>query len=156
MKKHYKIFIFFCFCIIGLNSISCLATEPDWNDLFQRADGYFWRELKNTGPIVPTMFIVGYMRDRTIMMTLINGIQKIHAQEMKKTETVKTDLKMTPPPNFTYGQYVEGIDEFYSDYRNTTFKIEIAIAYVTASLNGISENELKSWLETLRQPKTEN
>jgi len=56
----------------------------------------------------------------------------------------KLIYKMTGLDNksATFGQFLSGLDHFYSDYRNVTIPTGLAVEYVSHELRGVSENEL--------------
>jgi hypothetical protein len=55
------------------------------------------------------------------------------------------------PRNATNGQIVDGLDQFYADYRNKTVVITEAIVYVNEELNGKPQPVLDELARKLRQ-----
>lgn len=53
--------------------------------------------------------------------------------------------------NVTVGQIVDGLEAFYSDYRNRRIETHFAVWYVVRAVAGTPENELKTLLENLRK-----
>ena len=51
----------------------------------------------------------------------------------------------------TFGQYLEGIDAFYKDYKNKQILFRYAILWVRDDIKGDSPRKMKEWLDTLRK-----
>jgi hypothetical protein len=51
----------------------------------------------------------------------------------------------------TFGQYVEGLNAFYQDYRNKRIQINFAIMYVRDDARGGSKDDMQSRLEGMRK-----
>jgi hypothetical protein len=53
--------------------------------------------------------------------------------------------------NLRVGQLVDGVDEFYKDFRNKNIQIELAMRYVRDELNGKTDKELADELAGWRR-----
>lgn len=53
--------------------------------------------------------------------------------------------------NLHIGQLVDGVDEFYKDFRNKNIQVELAMRYVRDQLKGKSDTELADELASWRQ-----
>ena len=49
------------------------------------------------------------------------------------------------------GQLVDGVDEFYKDFRNKNILVDVAMRYVKDELRGKTDKELQDELATFRQ-----
>jgi hypothetical protein len=49
---------------------------------------------------------------------------------------------------------MDGLTEFYKDYRNKRINLNIALPYVRDEIRGGSKNELEKRLESMRQATT--
>jgi hypothetical protein len=59
--------------------------------------------------------------------------------------------KLFEPPRATYGQVIDGLDHFYSDYRNKLIKIDFAVSYVYDELSGSTQSALDQEVRQLRE-----
>jgi hypothetical protein len=53
--------------------------------------------------------------------------------------------------NVTNGQVVQGLDEFYSDYRNRRIKVASGVWIVLNEISGKSKDEMQKLIETHRK-----
>ena len=124
------------------------ATDP-----IKPVNGYAWGEKTLSQKVE---YVDGYtagMGAARILMGEVLYVKKI------KLETADA----TPVIDFmdfsgaTYGQYVDGLDEFYKDFRNKRILFRFAIQYVRDQIRGKPQGELEKRVESLRRATlTEN
>ena len=61
------------------------------------------------------------------------------------------EVAMLSYSNLRAGQLVEGLDEFYKDFRNKNILVDVAIRYVKDELRGKTGKELEDELATFRK-----
>ena len=49
-----------------------------------------------------------------------------------------------------YGQFFNGLDTFYSDYRNVGICFKVAVSIVKYEINGMKQESVKDWVEMVR------
>jgi chromosome condensin MukBEF MukE localization factor len=50
-----------------------------------------------------------------------------------------------------FGQFKDGLDEFYKNYKNKSILVDDAFGYVRDSIRGVDQTQLVQELETLRK-----
>src|SRR5215472_531800 len=65
-------------------------------------------------------------------------------------------LNIFKAPNSTMGQIVQGIDQFYADYRNLRVGIDFAVLYAYKDLNGAPQSDLDELVRSARQHTNSN
>ena len=100
-----------------------------------RFDGAFWstapREYK-------TMYVSGYSEG------FASGIAETAL--LLGTDSSNPKLSKAQPPKVTAGQIMEGMDAFYSDWRNRRILMSGAISYVMSQAKGEEQPEFLKWL----------
>ena len=61
------------------------------------------------------------------------------------------EIAMLSYSNLRMGQLVDGVDEFYKDFRNKNILVDVAMRYVKDELRGKTDKELQDELATFRQ-----
>ena len=118
-----------------------------------RFDGNFWNKSDGT---VKEFFISG------ILGGIIAGQDRVMASAMEGVENGQIDMKcfaaMSSLKNsleadmekIEVGQIVDGMDEFFSDFKNRSIKVKWAYLVVRQQIKGTSEEEIKNFIESVR------
>jgi hypothetical protein len=110
-----------------------------------RHDGNWWKSLNN---LTKYGYVAGYAE----------GSEKADATwaygECKTKVTTKYSdavQKGNDYSGMTFGQLIEGVDEFYKDFRNTRILTRDAMMVIKQQISGISQKEIDETLQVLRQ-----
>jgi len=119
-----------------------------------RFDGNFWRQQDR---IMKEFFIAGVMgginagQDRVVGSAMegvgdgkismecfntISGMKKSQEAALKKIEV---------------GQLIDGIDEFYSDFKNRSVKVGWSFIVVMQQIKGTPKEEIEKFIESIRR-----
>ena len=119
-----------------------------------RFDGNFW---KNSDQTTKEFFVSG------VLGGIFAGQDRVMASAMEDVEKGKIDMKCfaaisslkssleADMKKIKVGQIVDGIDEFYSDFKNRSIKVKWAYLVVMQQIKGTSEEETKKFIESVRQ-----
>lgn len=119
-----------------------------------RFDGNFWNKSDR---IVKDFFISG------ILGGIIAGQDRVTASAMEGVEKGQVDLKCfaavsslknsleADMEKLEAGQIVDNMDEFFSDSKNRSIKVKWAYLVVMQQIKGTSEEEIKKFIESIRQ-----
>jgi hypothetical protein len=124
-----------------------------------RFDGNWWNGSED---IARGSFLLGYKQGMVLVaevapMVICNA-QK-HTDEAFRqciysgTNAMNEEF-VTPTAGKTYRQLIDGVSEFYRDYKNRGICFEPALSFVTQEINGMSRNLRDSKLQTLRREPT--
>lgn len=122
--------------------------------LFARAsnapDGYAW---SSWAPNFKLGFVVGYLQasdtagavSMSACMTTLNYLDptKVSAEKWKN---MCLNDKMYDFSGISMGQFVDGVDVFYRDYRNKNLEVAFALQYVRDQMHGKTSQELSAEL----------
>jgi hypothetical protein len=131
----------------------------------EKHNGYWWAKQPRPTKLA---FVVGFhdgseiVRNNIITACLVqNGVgleqikQLLPGQPSYEAASADCDkkhnllLNVLKPPTSTYGQVVDGLDQFYADYRNENIDFGLAIYYVFGELDGHPQNlldeDVRSW-----------
>jgi hypothetical protein len=120
----------------------------------ERIDGVHWRE-KMDGSI-RVGFVAGFLQGLStsaeIFPAVVCGADPKASKECYALGYGAVDKYfLAQHRRVTYGQYVEGLDTFYSDYRNRQILVRYAMNYIGKAISGTPKAELEKMLEFLRQ-----
>jgi len=122
-------------------------------------DGYWWT---NSDQSFKLGFVSGYVmamngiNDRDVFRCIAQKSGgklpatypgRAMVEECSETE----EAKMTDFSGFMVGQWADGIDEFYKDFRNKSLDVDLALKYVRDQLNGKPAKELEDEVTKMRQ-----
>jgi hypothetical protein len=115
--------------LIGLAFLcgSRLAAQTDWN-------GDFWKTKSHD---IKAVYVAGFVDGRII------GVNE--AADALGTTALDAKLK-TLNLKITVGQIVDGLDSFYSDWRNTRIAVRDATQYVMLEAEGKDSEDLLRYL----------
>ena len=69
-------------------------------------------------------------------------------QNTKFAELAKANFDFN---DIAYGQYIEGLEKFYKDFRNKRIQVEDAMYYVRDDVRGLDPQKLESQILALRK-----
>jgi len=133
--------------MLGLSMVLFLPSMvlPNAEDEF---NGYWWASLR---PMEKLYFIQGY----------VYGLGRAHlivgqaaALDNRSLSSPMSNEPVLPMLNFSlvaYGQFSDGLDQFYSDYKNKRICFNFAILYVRDEIRGESREKLEKRLGGMRQ-----
>jgi len=129
-----------------------LASSTTGIDSGPAKNGYWWAELNEPAKL---WFLQGY----TEGLRRANGLlrQSVNFDDKKTLAAVRRE-PVTSYLDFSgvsYGQFRQGLDEFYTDYRNKRININVAILYIRDQIRGESQSELDKRLEGMRKGAVE-
>jgi hypothetical protein len=136
----------------ALLAILLLTSAGTAIDRGKTKNGYWWSELSETSKL---WFVKGYIEGLTRADKLLS--QSLDFRNAKPPSAV-TRIPVESYLDFTeisYGQFMDGLDIFYNDYRNKRININIALLYVRDQIRGVSETDLNKRLEGMRKAATE-
>jgi hypothetical protein len=111
-------------------------------------NGYWWDE---TPEIAKTGFVIGYVAGIDHASKLL--IEALAAHETSLA-SASGDTPLASYMNFyeiTFGQYRDGLNEFYKDDRNKRINLNFAILYVRDEIRGMSPADLSNRLGDMRK-----
>src|SRR5260370_18181014 len=125
-------------------------------------NGYWWAKQSEN---LKLGFISGYVSDMTLVYnrTTIMCLAEKNLDlppEKRLTDDVLNACAQTPmamQSNFTgirFGQLLEGVDDFYKDFRNKGVYVTAALFYVRDELKGKPAKELEDELNVFRHGPT--
>lgn len=127
------------------------------NGAEQHEGGYWWNEQPESYKLA---FVEGYSdaMAHAIEIACVQYSMKVQAQSSTPTRpnsVWERCLKQRGVGQYdfshmTIGQVVEGVDDFYKDFRNKAIDIQLALDYVRDELKGKSPDELERELKILR------
>jgi len=135
--------------LLVLLPLSCLASDRPSPDV----TGYQWKEFT---PAYKLGYVDGYTTAASSAQT-DQFIQCLFLTERLKEPSWDVNRRLKyckPSENFTgitMGQFVDGIDIFFSDYRNKTLDVAFAFQYVRDELKGKSKPDLEAELTLWRR-----
>lgn len=136
------------FLSLLLATVVCLPILADDD----RRDGNWWQNQPKTARAI---YVIGFF----------DGMDLGHSFSYWKYSKDKASLENWIPltqrsyteytqkylNNVTAGQLSEGLDSFYSDYRNRRIRVSAAVWLVANAIAGTSEAELNKMIESWRQ-----
>lgn len=125
-------------------SFSARASEPD------SRDGFMWLDMNSSTKIG---YVMGFCAGANVASGLWDSVNdegpvKLSAKQKRLASRASdyTGLK--------FGQLVDGLDEFYRDFRNKQIQVEDAMAYVRNEIQGDTQDLLEKELTVLRKSAT--
>ena len=119
-------------------------------------NGYWWT---NHSQDFKLGFVMGFavaMTDNADVAWLRCIEAKPGGAEKASVEELKACMKTPERVMLSYGglrpdQLVDGVDEFYKDFRNKNILIEVTMRYVKDELRGMTDKELQDELADFRK-----
>lgn len=119
----------------------------------QDRNGYWWVNRSQD-------FKLGFVTGFAMAMTGNSDAAVLRCLEDKPDKTSaeawKTCMQTPAVIGLSYnglrmGQLVDGVDEFYKDFRNKGILVDVALRYVKDELRGMTDKELQDELAVFRQ-----
>ena len=119
-------------------------------------NGYWWVDQPR---IFKLGFVTGFAMamtgnsDAAVLRCLAakeGGAEKASGEDWKAC-TLTPAVVMLNYSGLRTGQLVDGVDEFYKDFRNKNILVDVALRYVKDELRGMTDKELQDELATFRQ-----
>lgn len=162
MRRLYILF----FCLLLLGSIVKLSFSEEYRKYSEPTiDGYKWTSFDRSWKLgFATGFLWGVV---TATSEGVGRLQRFASMAIFKTaevdpktkeyvdETPGDFLKRLDLSEITSGQIVDGLDNFYKDYRNMTILVEEAIWIVKLEIRGAPQEFIDEEARLLRMPKGE-
>jgi hypothetical protein len=129
-----------------------LACSTTGIDSGKPKNGYWWADMNEPAKL---WFLQGYGEGLRRADALLR--QSVNFDNKKTLAAVRQE-PVTSYLDFSgvsYGQSMQGLDEFYNDYLNKRININVAILYIRDQIRGESKAELDKRLEGMRQGAAE-
>lgn len=155
--------------IVGLILILSLTEanhgqDPAGSQPVRMKDGIWWKELSSPtkksmelspeqlGQIRKVSIIEGYVMAMNYADVLCEmGLAAKEGRSLVIPANKRPYKENFDFNNITTGQFVEGINQFYSDFRNTRIPFYSALDYVRDQIKGVPSQQLELKLERMRQ-----
>lgn len=109
-----------------------LLAVPGWADENNSQSGYVWRDSSATAKVY---YVVG----------VLNGASLLEFSECGEGKFQKIA---------SIDQYVDGMDQFYEDFRNRHVSLMFAFSIVNQQLHGASEEKIEKAIKDVRELQT--
>ena len=136
---------------IVLGVLLCLSTISTQADVYPRRDGNWWRTLQGA---IKKPYALGFFDGMNLGASM--SISKF--SDAKTKNQCMADAKNSYDYYFmkyfkdcTNTQIVDGLDDFYSDYKNRRILLEDAIWLVVSGIAGTPKEELEKMIENFRK-----
>jgi hypothetical protein len=137
---------------IALVSIAALlASVPVRNESNRDRDGNWWISQEQ---LAKYSYMVGFFDGMELGENFsIWGMMKTPTADPAVGKAVSSYDQFSNKylTNVTNGQVVQGLDEFYSDYRNRRIKVASGVWIVLNEISGKSKDEMQKLIETYRK-----
>jgi len=136
--------------LMMLISIVASATAQKW---LETRNGYFWTRLESevdptSAHLIKLAFVLGYSeasQSISIFLDSLGSILPEGDRQRRLLSGINSWLVVRYcPENITYGQLIEGLDEYYGDWKNKSVLFPEAFADITMQVFGQSLEEIKS------------
>ncbi len=130
-------------CTLLASALLCAQSDSVW-------DGSWW----NSAPAAVRLgFVIGWSEARyeTVADMCDNGDTSRSGQAQFNACVQKTYKALSIPANYTYGQFEDGMDRLYADYRNRLIPLQFIAEEVEKQINGESDQQIETGLEAYRK-----
>src|SRR5438105_12885178 len=136
--------------LVLIGVMSCLATTFGQEKPLLRLDGYWWARQDQANKVT---FAFGFAAGATESSAEAKEFfSLLHCkEETQKVANLKSHLDDWNFSSIAAPQLVEGVDEFYRDFRNKGIHVVRAMLYVSAQIRGVPSDELAHRLDGLRK-----
>ena len=125
-----------------------------------RTDGNWWNQ-QNRGE--KQNYMIGYMdgmvhddgRWNLAMIVVAKKFDPVLAKYGAAVEKYMREVNKHDFGNVTVGQFIDGLDKVYADYRNRRIQVHEALIVVIRSLDGTPDDEITKLLERWRKEASE-
>jgi|GEM_PF-1484208 len=145
MKKFFIIFFISTLTVLSVN-----ATKPDYP--------YNYSSWKAQSESFQLGYLRGLFRGYGDCYICFHGLLESYPNDSSLSDLQEIiwqygtflDLAIDVTSGMTLGQMVDGIDEFYKDYRNRLISVENILRMVKMQIDGKSQAEIDSLARSLR------
>jgi hypothetical protein len=122
------------------------------------ANGDFWRQLS---PNTRAAFVAGILASKASEVTVAPAVAcldspdrdrfaQCYASQQRKFQEEYKDFV-----GIGAQQFVDGLDAFFSDYKNRQIQVVSALRHVAMSIRGVPQAQLNDYAEQLRRAATQ-
>jgi len=115
-------------------------------------NGFWWANMSQERRIG---FVEGYITGLSRAEGMVTETAKAKKIEFLEVVSKKPVASYFDFYQVSYGQCIDGLNEFYKDYRNKRININVAILYVRDQVRGVPQTELDARLDHMRQGAAE-
>jgi hypothetical protein len=128
-------------------TLSSFAPKSTFAETDNVHDGFWWLEQST---VAKFGYISGYLDASDQALGIIPALSQAakipQTTEFSKLLTTNLDFS-----NIAYGQFIEGLDKFFGDFRNKRIQVRDAISYVRSEVRGVDNKTLERNLSILRK-----
>lgn len=140
----YAIALLLCGAFFGGCVVASLGAAQDYRPM----TGYaFWSKADDN---LKLAYLMGYNDAAQLYRTALDKGAKPLCSDAGKTWIEDFDRKFPIPINTTFKQTIDGIDEFYKDWKNQSVPLELAQNVVRLQLAGRSLAEIDEAIRRAR------
>lgn len=133
--------------VIGLLFFTLLSpVNSQKEDLKEDDNGYTWNYFESSGKKLSKPYKIGIITGYIIACKVVHGVC-----ELEEIEDKSYLCSLMKVPTLKIGDWINGLDKFYSDYANKKIPIYFAFEYISQRVSGISEDSLTKFLESSRR-----
>jgi hypothetical protein len=140
------------FLLVGAVLVSCVGVGRA--DASDRLNGFDWNKADQGYKVG---YINGYIdaavKEEAVLNIELRDLELLSAKDRQLLATEKNDWDYL---NITYGQLLEGMNNFYNDNLNKAISWSTALSYVRGSIHGEPKDVLERKLNLDRKLATEN
>lgn len=114
----------------------------------QEARNAYWWEPSSR--LFKLGYVGGYARGMRSAQQMIDGSVVLDEIRWTSEPAHSRMLRMMEFGEITFGQYVDGLDQFYVDFRNKRILFDYAVLYVRDQIRGFPQAELDDRLAAMR------
>ena len=114
------------------------------------ADSTVWGMFTDEGKVA---YLLGYGHARVLFSVFLLRTSRECSDEVQNH--IESFFESNPVPTAQYGQWVDGLDELYKDWRNKRIPIFAAIRIVGLQLSGRPQAEVDEALRASREAASE-
>lgn len=123
------------------------------SDATKARDGYWWLDLSRSDKLV---FVGGYVAGISRAEKLVRIYTETETLKVANGANRDLILRNFDLYEISYGQFAEGLDAFYGDFRNKRILFDYAVVYVRDQVRGVPAKELEERVERMRKAAADN
>ena len=131
----------------------CVGQTINGAQEYRKATGYaFWSKADDNAKFA---YVIGYSDAEGVYRLVLDKEAKPHCTDACKEWIDDFEQKMAAP-NMTIKQCIQGIDDFYKDWKNQSVKLQIAQNIVRLQVSGRPQAEIEEAIRKAREAASEN
>lgn len=132
----------------------CLVGGINAAQEYRKATGYaFWSKADDNAKFA---YVIGYSDAEGVYRLVLDKGAKPHCTDAGKEWIEDFERKMPVPNDMTIKQTIEGLDDFYRDWKNQSVRLQLAQNIVRLQVAGRSQAEIDEATRKARQAPSEN